>query len=107
MLVLPGTVTKEAVAVNVALLAPAGTVTLVGTFATAETLLASLTTAPPGGAALVRVTVPLDACPPMIKDGVRVSDFSAVATAAVPILRRNASDVPPPKTGWAALTTGK
>src|SRR5881397_2761983 len=51
-----GTVTVEIV--NEALVVPASTVTLAGTVATDGLLLDSVTTAPPGGAALVRVAVP-------------------------------------------------
>ena len=50
--------TDMVVTVNVALVAPAGTVTLPGTVATAVLLLERVTVAPPPGAALVRVTVP-------------------------------------------------
>ena len=52
------------VAVKVALLAPAATVTLAGTVAAAA-LLESDTTAPPDGAALVKVTLPCDVPPPV------------------------------------------
>lgn len=52
------------VAVKVALVAPAATVTLTGTVATAA-LLDSATTAPPVGAALVRVTLPCELPPPV------------------------------------------
>jgi hypothetical protein len=57
-------VTEEVVAVKVAEVAPAGTVTLAGT-CTAEWLLDRLTTAPPLGAASLRVTVPVEEVPPV------------------------------------------
>jgi hypothetical protein len=44
--------------VKVALVAPAGTVTLAGTVATAVLLLDRVTTVPPDGAGLFNVTVP-------------------------------------------------
>src|SRR2546427_1079760 len=47
-------------AVKAALVAPAGTVTLAGTVATVASLLESVTTAPPAGAAALRVTVPIE-----------------------------------------------
>lgn len=49
--------TVVVVTVTVALVAPAATVTLAGTPATAPLLLVSVTRAPPDGAALVRVAV--------------------------------------------------
>jgi hypothetical protein len=50
--------------VKLAEMAPSGTVTLAGTLA-APWLLESITTAPPAGAALLRVSVPCDVCPPI------------------------------------------
>src|SRR5260370_36039534 len=50
--------------VNVALVAPAATVPLEGPLATAVLLLESVTTAPPDGAAPLKVTVPVEACTP-------------------------------------------
>ena len=66
-------VTDTVVTVNVALVAPAGTVTLPlsGTLATAVLLLDSVTTAPPAGAAALRVTVATDELPPTTLVGFR------------------------------------
>ena len=64
-------VTAGVLTVNVALVAPAGTVTLAGTDA-AVLLLESDTTAPPLGAALVKVAVPVAEPPPVTVDGLRV-----------------------------------
>ena len=59
---------------KVALLAPAGTVTLGGTLA-APLLLASRTCAPPAGASPLSVTVPVEDCaPPITLVGFRVSE---------------------------------
>ena len=51
---------------------PAGTVTLAGTVAAAVLLLARVTTAPPAGAAPVRVAVPVDGLPPWTDVGLSV-----------------------------------
>jgi hypothetical protein len=61
------------VMLKLVLVAPAGTVTLGGTVAKVVLLLASVTTAPPAGAALVRVTVPCDVLPPVTLVGLSVS----------------------------------
>jgi hypothetical protein len=50
---------------NVALVAPAATVTLEGTLAAAVLLLESATCAPPDGAAPLNVTVPVEEFPPV------------------------------------------
>src|SRR5258707_13953531 len=61
------------VRVNVALLAPAATVTLEGTRATSVLLLESTTCAPPAGAGPLSVTVPVDEFPPTTLVGFSVS----------------------------------
>src|SRR2546423_4032300 len=66
--------------VNVALVAPAATVTLEGTVAAAVLLLESATVAPPAGAAPLNVTVPVEDCvPPITLVGLSVSDESVAA----------------------------
>ena len=77
---------------KVALVAPAGTVTLAGTLATPGLVLDSDTTAPPLGAGALSVTVPVDELPPVTLDGFRLSAESvgglttvnALALVAVP-----------------------
>ncbi len=59
---------------NVALVAPAATVTLAGVLATVVLLLESVTAAPPAGAAAVNVTLPVDEFPPVTLVGFRVSE---------------------------------
>ena len=59
--------------VNVALVAPAATVTLAGTRATVVLLLESATCAPPAGAGPLNVTVPVDEFPPTTLVGFSVS----------------------------------
>jgi len=58
-------VTVRVVIVNVTDVAPAGTVTLAGTVPIVVELDASVTTAPPVGAARVKVTVPVTLTPPV------------------------------------------
>lgn len=69
-------VTLLVVTVKVALVAPEGTVTLPGTVAALE-LSESDTTAPPLGAAALRVTLPVDELPPVTLVGVTVTDDRA------------------------------
>jgi hypothetical protein len=72
------TVVEEATAlvltVNVALVAPAATVTLDGVLAAAVLLLESATVAPPAGAAPLSVTVPVEEFPPVTLVGFNESD---------------------------------
>ena len=63
------------VIVNVALVAPAGTVTLAGTVAALE-LSESDTAAPPAGAAALNDTVPIDELPPTTELGLTETDDS-------------------------------
>ena len=66
-------VTEVVVTVKLALVAPAGTVTLVAV--AAVELLESDMNAPPAGAALVRVNVPCDVAPPVTLVGFSVSEL--------------------------------
>jgi hypothetical protein len=68
-------VTALLVTVNVALVAPAATVTLVGTLA-APLSLESTTCAPPLGADPLRVTVPIEEDPPVTLVGLSVTEES-------------------------------
>ena len=77
MLTLVNAVTALVAMLNVALVAPAATVTLEGTVAAAVLLLESATVAPPAGAAPLNVTVPVEDCvPPITLVGLSVSDES-------------------------------
>jgi hypothetical protein len=71
-------VTALVVAVKVAVVAPAGTVTLVGT-PTAVLLLESETTASPLDAGLFRVTVPADGFVPVTVAGLMATEDSTGA----------------------------
>jgi hypothetical protein len=66
--------TARVVTVKVALVAPAGTVTLAGTVAADVLLLVSATTAPPVGAALLSATVPVEDIPPTTVVGFNASE---------------------------------
>ena len=78
------TFTTLVVIAKVALVALAGTVTEGGTVAALRLLLASVTTAPPAGAAALSVTVPVLFAPP-----VRLPGFSVIeASAATEVVSR-------------------
>ena len=64
------------------MLAPAGIVTDAGTLATRVLLLLNETTAPDGGAAPFRVSVPVEGFPPITVPGFKVSAFK-LATVTV------------------------
>lgn len=65
--------------VNAALVAPAATVTLAGTWAAVVLLLESATCAPPVGAGPLKVTVPVDEFPPTTLVGLSVNDVGVGA----------------------------
>jgi len=69
-------VTLVVLTVNVALLAPAATVTLAGTVAAAVLSLESDTAAPPMGAGPLSVTVPVEGDPPVTLIGFSATDES-------------------------------
>jgi hypothetical protein len=68
--------TRFVVTVKVAAVAPAATVTLDGTVATAVLLLESWMVTPADGAAPLRVTVPVDGLPPTTLDGFNFNEDS-------------------------------
>jgi hypothetical protein len=71
------------VAVNVAIVAPARTVTLAGTWAAAGLFEVRLTTAPPVGAGPLSVTVPVEGLPPTTEVGVRLMELRTGAEAVM------------------------
>src|SRR2546429_6992101 len=78
--------------VKVALLLPAGTITLEGTLA-APLLLESITCASPAGAGPLSVTVPMDDCaPPITLVGFNVSEETVGGVTAIA-----ASTITPPQ----------
>jgi len=72
-------------AAKVALVAPAGTVTLAGTVATVASLLESVATAPPAGAAALRVTVPIEVLPLVTLAGLRLTEDKVAAGVGVTV----------------------
>jgi len=89
------------VIVKLALVAPAGTVTLAGTLAALGRLLVNDTTLPPAGAAAGSVTVPVDGLPPVTLLGLTVNEERLADGGGVPSgLTVNVADfvTPPPET---------
>src|SRR5437762_3469446 len=93
-------VTVVVATLNVAVVAPAATVTEAGTVA-AVLLLASITTAPPAGAAALSVTVPVLFAPP-----VTVAGFSVIEASTGTIFTMKPS-FPPAGSGCTAPATGR
>ena len=88
--------TIEVLTVKDAELAPAGTITLEGTLA-APLLLERTTIAPPVGAALVRVTVPVeDSSPPTTLDGLSVNEERVSGGSGTGVTVSEADLVTPP-----------
>ena len=87
-------VTAVVVIVKFAEVAPAATITLAGTLATALLLLERVTAAPPAGAAAVSVTVPCEELPPTTLVRLRVSDDRVALLGVVTV--SNAVFVAPP-----------
>jgi hypothetical protein len=79
--------TEFVVAVKVAVVAPAATVTDAGTWAAAVLLEVRLTTAPPVGAALLSVTVPVEEVPPATDVGLTLTPESVAPAGAVVTVR--------------------
>src|SRR5215471_1148926 len=77
------TVTVFVRILNVAVVAPAATVTVAGTVAALRLLLVNATTAPPVGAAALSVTVPVLFAPPVSVAGFSVIEASAGLTISV------------------------
>ena len=69
------------VAANVAVVAPASTVTDAGIWAAAGLLEVKATTAPLAGAAAVKVTVPVDDTPPSTVAGLTLTPLNAAGGA--------------------------
>src|SRR5215203_2740586 len=88
-------VTDVVLTVNVALKAPAGTVRLAGTVAALVLLLDSVTTAPPAGAALVRLAVPSEVLPPATLAGLSAIPASEAASVKAPAVKRRTEDQAP------------
>ena len=88
-------VTALVLTVNVALVAPATTVTLEGTRA-APLLLESATVAPPAGAAPLSVTVPVEELPPVTVVGFSPSEARVGGGGAAGVTASEAVLVAPP-----------
>jgi hypothetical protein len=81
--------------VNVALVVPAGTVTLEGTLAAAVSLLESAICAPPDGAAPLSVTVPVEEFPPWTLVGFIASEERVTGGGGAGVTVREADLVTP------------
>ena len=77
---------RDVATLNVAELAPPGTVTVAGTAAFAGFLLLKVTTKPPMGAAKLSVTVPSKFEPPTTVDGFSATDESAAGGAGFTVI---------------------
>ena len=75
--------TALVVTVNVAVVAPAAAVTLAGAWAAAVLLFESVTAAPPAGAGLSSVTVPVEDTPPSTDAGLTLTELSAAWLAGL------------------------
>jgi len=75
-------VTDRLVTAKLALVAPPAMATLAGTVATAVLLLDRATTAPPAGAALVRLTVAFELFPPVTATGLSAIEESEAGPGA-------------------------
>ena len=78
--------TGVVVTAKLAEVVPAATVTLAGAWATAVLLVDRVTTAPPVGAGLVRVTDPFTDVPPFTEVGLRVMVLSTDEVTVKPAL---------------------
>jgi hypothetical protein len=87
--------TKDVLTVKVALVAPAGTITLEGTLA-ALLLLERKTSAPPAGAGPVRATVPVEDWPPKTFTGSSVSEETVGGGGGAGVTVSEADLVAPP-----------
>jgi len=88
--------TADVLTVKVALLVPAGTITLKGTLA-APLLLESMTCAPPAGAGPVKVTVPVENCtPPITLEGLSVNEDRVGSGGGAGVTVSEADLVAPP-----------
>src|SRR6185436_12011866 len=79
-------VTGFVLSANVAVVAPAATVTDAGTVATLVLLLANVTTAPPAPAAVDSITVPVLPAPPVNTEGFSVIEARAGLTTSPAVL---------------------
>ncbi len=100
-------VTVAAVAVNVAVVAPAATVTEAGTVTTVVLLLVSVTLDPPVGAACDNVTVQLDVPAEARVVGVHCSAVTIDSRLMVPPVPETATNVPPGSVPIVLLITSE